>query len=276
MHKAHRWLLPVLVALGAVGAAPAQAATLVEHNAQPFGVTPNAGSPPEFGRCIKTTGGEFENGACTKTSATSKHYEWYPAFGSAQPLEKRKFTTTIKEATSVTLETVAGTKVVCSGETSTGEYTGDKSIGNVVVTFTGCSGFETACESEGAAPGTVVTHVLEGVLGVETPGAEPSEDKIGEDLYPNGHTGAIAQFTCAEVPLTISGAAIARVVENSMSLADTVKLKANMGHQQPERFFEEPPEVLMFTFNGGEPEQAGETLVTTQTNEEKVEINSVV
>ena len=277
MHKAHRWLLPVLVALGvAAGPAAAQAATLVEHNAQPLGVTTNVGSPPEFGRCIKTTGGEYENAACTKASGTAKHYEWFPAFGGAQPLEKRKFTTAIKESTSVTLETVAATKVVCSGETSTGEYSGNKTVGNIVVTFTGCSGFEAACQSEGASAGTIVTNVLEGVLGVETPGAEPSEDKIGEDLYPAGHTGTFAQFTCAGLPMSISGAAIARVVANSMSISDNVKFKASGGHQQPEHFFGEAAEVLMFTFNGGTPEQAGETLTSVQTNEEKVEINSVV
>ncbi len=277
MHKAHRWLMPALVLLLlTIGASATQAATLVEHNVQPFGLTPNAGSPPEFGRCIKVTTGEFENAACTKTTGSSKHYEWYPAFGSAQPLEKASFTTAIKEGTSSVLDTVGGTQVDCTGETSTGKYATNHTVGNVVITFTGCAAFELSCTSEGAASGTIVTHTLEGVLGVEALGAEPSENAIGEELHPPGGGTVIASFTCGGMPVTISHALIGQVASNSMKASDTVKFKQSGGKQQPLSFVGEPNAVLSLRLNENTPEQAGESLTTTQTNEEKLEVNSVV
>ncbi len=277
MHKAHRWMLPALALLAlAIGASAAQAETLVEHNAQPLGLGPDAGSPPEFGRCIKVTGGEYEGGTCTKTSSTAKHYEWYPAFGSAQPLEKTAFTTTIKEASVSTLETTGGATVTCKGETSGGEYTSNKTVGNVTVTFTGCKAFELTCSSSGEPAGTIVTHTLEGVLGVETVGAEASEDSIGERFYPTGGGSLIASFTCGGMPVTISKSLIAQVVSNLMKSSDTVKFKESAGKQQPESFFGESATVLGMSFEEKTPEQAGEAMTTNQVNEEKVEINSVV
>ncbi len=278
MKKAHRWLLPVLVLVLAAAAGPAAslAATLVEHNAEPLGLTPNAGSPPEFGRCIKVTGGEYEGATCTKTSPSSKHYEWYPAFGSAQPLEKTSFTTAIKEGTVSTLETVGTLQVVCKGETSAGKYTGNKSVGSVTVTFTSCKAFELSCKSEGAPSGTIVTHSLEGVLGVESLGAEASENGIAEELRPTGGGTLIASFTCEGMPMTIAGALIAPVVSNSMKLTDTIKFRESGGKQLPESFYGEPAATLATSVEEKPSEQAGESLTTIQTNEEKVEINSVV
>jgi hypothetical protein len=48
------------------------------------------------------------------------------------------------------------------------------------------------------------------------------------------------------------------------------------GKQKPERFVGEAKDVLEASFNGGPFEQAGLALKTNQTNEEKVEVNSVV
>ncbi|HEV2974728.1 MAG TPA: hypothetical protein VGX69_06980 [Solirubrobacteraceae bacterium] len=277
MNKAHCWLMPALVLLlAAAGASATQAATLVEHNAQPLGLTPNAGSPPEFGRCVKVTSGEFENGACTKTTGSSKRFEWYPAFGSAQPLEKTSFTTAIKEGTSSVLETVAGTQVVCTGETSTGKYASNHTVGNLAITFTHCTASGLSCTSEGAAGGTIVTHTLEGVLGVESLGGEASENGIGEELRPPGGGTVIASFDCGSMPVTISHALIAQVASNSMKASDTVKFKQSGGKQQPLNFVGEPEATLSLRLEEEPPERAGESLTTIQTNEEKLEINSVV
>jgi hypothetical protein len=276
MHKAPRWFLPAFVLLlTALAPAAAHGATLVEHNAQPLGLTPNAGSPPEFGRCIKTTGGEYENSSCTKPSASAKHYEWYPAFGSAQPLEKTSFSTAIKETTLSVLETVGTLQVVCHGETSNGKYTGNKAVGGVTVTFTGCTAFELSCKSSGAPTGTIITTTLEGRLGVEEPNVEPAEDQIGEALYPTSGT-LIASFSCEGLPVSISGALIGGVTPNLMKATDTVKFKQSGGKQQPEGFFGEPADALSTRFEEKPSEQAGESLTTNQTNEEKIEINSVV
>jgi hypothetical protein len=287
MGMTRRWFLLALgsLTITAVSAAAAQGASLVEHNAIPnaehrwsaasFSSMLESSGPPEFGRCIKTVGGAYEDSGCT-TTGTGKSYEWYSAFGSAQPLVKTGFSNAIKEGTTTTFETVSQSVVSCTGESATGEYTGNKTVGNMIVTFTGCKAFGTSCTSEGAATGTVVTYSLEGVLGIEELGAEPVLDKIGEALFPVGHSGPIAELTCGGVPMAIAGTIISPVTANAMKLSAQVKSKAVKGKQRPENFVGEPPEVLTASIEGSPPEQAGETLTTIQTNEEKIEINSVL
>ncbi len=277
MLKVRWWMAFSLVALGiAAGVTSAQAATLVEHNVQPFDLTPNAGSPPEFGRCLKAAGGEFEDAGCTKAAGgPTGSYEWHPAFGGSAPLERTKFTTAIKAGTVSTLETVGKLQMVCTGAGSSGEYTGSKSVGAVTVTFTSCTAFEGACTSAGAPTGTVVTHTLEGTLGVEELGAAPVENAIAEDLFPPGRTGPVAEFSCSGIAVTITGSLIAPVPANAMKLTVPIKFKAVKGKQRPESFAGEPSDVLLTSVLGA-VEQAGETMTVNQSNEEKVEVNSVV
>jgi hypothetical protein len=279
MHKPHRWLLLALVSLAvSAGWAPVQASTLLDRNlsAAPFSLTPEASAPPEFGRCIKTTGGAYKDSGCTEAGAGEKSFEWYAAFGSSRPLEKTGFSNVLKEATVASLETVEKATVVCEGESSTGHYTGNKTIGGVVLTFSKCAAFGAQCHSEGATEGTIVTHTLEGTLGVEELAAEPVNYQIGEDLYPPGHTGPVASFTCSGLGVTITGSVISHVAANSMKLMTQIKTKATAGKQKPESFVGEPTDVLISQIEEGSPEQGGETLTTIQTNEEKVEVNSVV
>ena len=66
------------------------------------------------------------------------------------------------------------------------------------------------------------------------------------------------------------------VAENAMKLTTTITSKQSKGKQNPENFIGETPEPLMATIESGTPEQGGEALQTQQTNEEKVEINTVV
>jgi hypothetical protein len=278
MQQPHRWLLLAIVALGAtVGSAPAQATMLFDHglSADSFTLTPEANAPPEFGRCIKTTGGAYSNGACTETGSGGK-YEWYAAFASSAPLEKAGFTSILKEGTDATLETAEKSTINCTGETSSGEITGNKTVGNVVATFTGCEDFEVPCQSAGSAAGTVTMNTLEGTLGVEELAAEPAHNKIGEKLYPVGHSGPIARFDCGSFPVIVTGAMISPVSSNSMKLIVTVKTKQSKGKQKPEAFVGETPELLTTQIAEGFPVQAGETITNSQTNAEKVEINSVV
>jgi hypothetical protein len=278
MQQPHRWVLSALVSLGvAVGCAPAQAATLLDRGlgAESLTLTPEASSPPEFGRCIKTTGGAYKDAGCIETGSSEKAYEWYPAFGSAHPLEKTGFSNALKEATLASLETVGTMTVSCEGESSTGKYTGNKTIGSVVVSFLKCTASGSSCQSAGSPSGTIVTNSLEGVLGVEELAAEPVNYKIGEDLFPPGRSGSIASFSCGGIGLSISGSIISRVVTNSMRAMTQIKTKASEGKQKPESFVGETPDVLMTHIEGGASEQAGETLTTVQTNEEKIEVNSV-
>lgn len=285
MGKTRHWLA-LLVSLGLLASASiASATTLASDSAAPIderwdtaalsSSLLETGAPPEFGRCIKTIGGAYEDAGCT-TTGSGKNYEWHPAFGGTMPLVKTGFSNVIKESTTAVLETVGGTVISCSGESATGKYTGNKTVGSVVITFTGCTAFGVTCTSAGATAGYVVTNTLEGVLGVEELGAEPVLNKIGEELFPVGRSGPIGEFSCGGLPVTIAGAIITPVTSNSMKLTVTVKTKATKGKQRPEKFVEQPAELLTTKIESNSPEQAGETLTTQQTNEEKVEINSVL
>jgi hypothetical protein len=279
MQQLQRGLLLILAPIAlALGCASAQATTLLDRSpgADSFSLTPEANSPPEFGRCLKTVGGAYTNAACTSTAEGGSSYEWYAAYGSLAPMEKTGFTAVLKEGTVATLETVGKNVLTCEGESSSGEITGNKSVGNVVTTFTGCGGFGTSCHSTGAAEGTIVMNALEGVLGVEELAAEPINYKIAEKLYPPGHTGPIATFSCAGLSMAVTGAMISPVSSNTMKTTSTVKTKQLKGKQKPENFVGETPEVLMAQLGEGTPEQSGELFTTNQTNAEKVEISSVL
>jgi hypothetical protein len=66
------------------------------------------------------------------------------------------------------LETTSTAAITCTKDTNTGEITGAKTVGGVVVTFTGCSSKEgSGCsvKSTGQSAGTVVTSALNGELG---------------------------------------------------------------------------------------------------------------
>jgi hypothetical protein len=61
-----------------------------------------------------------------------------------------------------------------------------------------------------------------------------------------------------------------------MLLANPLELAAGRGKQKPEKFVNEPADVLEASFAGGNFRQAGLTLKATLSSEEKLEINSVV
>ncbi len=238
--------------------------------------------PPEFGRCVKVVGekvksktfyhGGFTTATCLEASEphTGK-YEWEAG------VAKTHFTTQTKELSKVTLETVKGAKMVCAGETGTGEYAGLKTVRDVILSFTGCELVKgsVTCTSAGAAAGEVVSQPLEGILGVEELGATSAANKIGLDLYPVGKTGPFMTFACAGTTASIKGSVIVPVAENKTSLTNIWKPVATKGRQQPEHFLEAPVDVLEESLNGATPEQIGLKLTTTQTSEEPVEINTV-
>jgi hypothetical protein len=217
--------------------------------------------------------GQYSTAACTVAATSLKFgFEW-----EAGPGPKAKFTTKIKEATLATFETVKKALVVCKGETSTGEYTGLKTVGNVVFTFTGCEMGGVKCASAGAAEGEVLTNALEGALGIEKASTEgPVKNKIAMDLFPVGGTGPLTEFSCGATTVAIRGSVISPVLANKMNLTATVKYAAVSGKQKPEKFEGLPKDVLETSFGEAAFEQSALKLVTVQTNEEKIEINSVV
>jgi len=61
-----------------------------------------------------------------------------------------------------------------------------------------------------------------------------------------------------------------------MWLTQALKAKASRGKQTPESFAGGPKDILEESFNSAPFEQTGLTIAITLTNEEEVEVNSVV
>jgi len=229
---------------------------------------------PEFGRCAKVSSekvgnkavyhGGFTAATCLVKSGThTGQYEWYPG------VVKGGFKTTIKPTTRATLETVKRVKVTCTGETSTGAITSAKTVGNVIIKFTGCESAAKKCMTAGLGEGELESKTLEGALGWENEALK----KVALDLYPVGRIGPAIEYTCAgSAPTTLSGSIISPVSADKMVSTATVKYAATAGKQKPEGFEGGEKDVLTNTLN----EQVGLTLTATQTNEEAIEINAVV
>jgi hypothetical protein len=235
---------------------------------------------PEFGRCLKVAAGQggYGSGVCTVPGGT-KTYEWYPAFVGSKPLVKTHFTTANKSLTEVFLDTTGtgATRITCTGETGKGEYSGPKAVAGVVLKLTGCHRGELGtCASAGSAEGEVVTSTLAGNLGVVKTSTEgPLKNKLGISLRPAPEV-PVAEFTCAGVAVVVRGAVIDEVKANSMLLTTTLKYVESKGVQKPSHFEGGATEVLETSF-GGEPfHQAGLSMTFVQTNEEKVEISTIV
>jgi hypothetical protein len=226
---------------------------------------------PEYGRCAATAKGtgKFSSATCTIEKAGGS-YEWSPGAGL-----KNHFTSKMKEATLATLETVKKEKVVCKTETSTAEFTGVKTIGGVVATFTGCEALKLKCNSAGQPEGTIVTFPLKGVLGVEKKGETKVKDKLANELTPENGNDVFAEFSCGGFVVIVRGHVLSPVPSNKMLLVTTVKFTASKGKQKPERFEGGPLAILESSFSGGAYEQSGQTLTTIETGEEKMEANSV-
>jgi len=229
-------------------------------------VTPPA--PPEYGRCEKVGEGSGAYGQASCTSTGGKQdYEWEPG------VQAGGFTLT---AGSVVLETVGRSKITCSGETGSGTYAGQKHLGGLVLTLTGCESAHERCSSAGAGAGEIVSRALEGVLGVEALGGGAGQDKIGLELFAAGYSGPLMEFSCAATTVSLRGSVIAPLKANKMSRALALKFKAKKGHQKPEAFVGEAPAVLEASFGGGAYEQAGLTVAATQTSEEALEVDAAV
>ncbi len=254
---------------------------------------------PEFGRCKKLTGekvgmrmvyhGDYTSMTCTVTSPEAKgKYEWYPG------VEKTHFTTRLEEGTKVTFETVSKMKITCTGETSSGEYVSPKLEENVVASFTGCEYLEYGgynvgyigypAYSAGAPEGEVVTDSTECELGVVKKGETAAKNMVGlscaeEDqfMWIKWHGPVYFGFS-QENELCIKGWWFFTTAANSMRSGTTATLRSteSKGRQKIEKFEEGPLELLESTLNGASYEQIGLKLTTVQTNEESVEVNSVV
>jgi hypothetical protein len=246
-----------------------------------FGTGENPAKLPEFGRCATAPTGKqgpeglFSAGTCLaldegKSGEPEGKYEW-----ELEVLGKQAFTTKLTTK-SVTLESAnTSSKVTCTGESSGGEYVGQQTVGGIVLTLTGCAKGTEKCASSGESAGTILSKTLEGVLGIEKAGATAAKDKVGLELFPDGKTGPFAEFSCGSTSIAVRGAVIAPIKPNKMELTQAIKVAATKGKQKPEKFENGPKAVLEESIAAGSYEQTGLSVAITQTNKEKVEVNSV-
>jgi hypothetical protein len=225
--------------------------------------------PPEITRCAKLLGneGSYSTAACDIQKAAGT-YELSRGF------VKGGFSTKLTEGAAV-LETSKGVKVTCKTQSSSGSYAGHKQVSGVTITFTGCESGVEVCSSAGAATGEIVTNALEGVYGVEKLGATQTTNKLALDLFPVGGSGPFMEFACGTSAFTVRGSVLLPVFANKMESTSKFKYLAIKGKQKPERFLGGPLDVLEASINGGAYAQTGLTSKITQSDEEKVEINSV-
>ncbi len=241
-------------------------------------IVPVAASVPEFGRCVLATSerigmktvyrGKYGSATCTSRSSTDTgKYEWSPG------VSKGHFETAGDPGSKVTLEATNKVKVTCTGEHSVGEVTGVKSVGNVVLTLTGCESAGQKCSTSSLSEGEIQTETLEGVIGIDSATVKAGKEsrKAGLDLYPVGNTGTFAEYTCGGgSPATLSGSVIAAAPTDKMFTTATVKDLQAKGMQKPERF--EGGDLAVLT--NASSEQIGLATTATQTNEEAFEINA--
>jgi hypothetical protein len=236
------------------------------------GETGGGGGPevgPEFGRCAKVLGGgEYTTSNCETESPTETGaYNWL------RGVESRGFATAPKAA-SVKLEATGKEKVTCTGESASGQVTGDKTVGDMTVRLTGCESLGKPCTTAGLGEGELETAVLAGTLGIisttEVSGKEILH--IGVSLHPSTSV-PLLEYTCTiSGSWTISGSLIAAVSSGKMSKTATVKWAATAGKQKPEAFEGGSREVLTNQLG----EQVGLTLSSAIAFEEPVEINPLV
>lgn len=231
--------------------------------------TASASATPEFGVCKAQAGGKFLNSSCSKASTPGKEkFE-------LTPVVKNKFTSKIK-GTLATLETVGGTKITCTGETSGGEIKNSTEVGKVIAKFTGCKTSGLACSSPGAGAEEIVTSPLGGVLGTEKVGTTPPyNNKLAEELH--SEAGNVAEFSCAGLPVVVKGSVLHPVTTNKQVITTVEKFKATKGEQKPDKFAGGPADehTLESNTNGGPFEEAGQTIEATVTFEEALEANSI-
>lgn len=221
-------------------------------------LTPEA---PDYGRCVEVTKGtgKYSNAGCT-TTVTEGSYEWIAG------VEKTHFTLSGGEAL---LETVGEAKITCTGESGSGEYINPKEVGNTIINLTGCEHSGAKCTSSYAAEGELVTGALQGELGW----TDKKTGTVGLVLTPSGESSGFIEGRCGATAIEVQGSVIANVATDEMLKAATLTYKQSHGKQQQTKL-EGVTQVLETRFAKEPLEQTGLALTTTQTNEEKVEVNA--
>ncbi|HEX3510917.1 MAG TPA: IPT/TIG domain-containing protein [Solirubrobacteraceae bacterium] len=227
---------------------------------------------PELGRCKKVGGtpkSAYSTAACTLLSAgpNSGAYEWEP-----WPAAKNQFTS-VAGPTTFSAQNIA---VFCDGNNlGRGEATGAQTAA-LTITFVHCEArgaLSGSCSSAGASAGEIHSDPLLGRFGQvsteQREGVTVVQD--GWELSP-GLGLTLAQFSCGEANLTLTGAAVGLVSTiDEPTLTIPVRFMANSGTQTPEHLEGGQPISLGLTVNGVET-PATLTMFNEAAFEEKLEL----
>jgi hypothetical protein len=253
-----------------------------------------ASALPEIGRCVAKAGtGKYKDAACTK-KAGAKAEEKQFEFVKGPEVGKTGFTSAGGEGV---LETVSGTKIICTTQSATGKYkrlsTGvTKEVEGVIAKFEGCGipAIGAKCKTKGEAEGVISTLSLKGPLGYIS-GEKTTSPVVGQLLTPTKAKGLFAEFECLGGGIVVKvkgkegavegktgGNCIIAPVKNAneMSLTATQVYEGSGGKQNPQHFQLSTSKYcnLESNTNGGAFEAATQALTTTVTDEEPLEIKA--
>lgn len=232
---------------------------------------------PEYGRCEKAEKvgtsytGKFSNSGCTKEVPESERakkgkYEWHPGAVKAKQTSK---------GGKAILEEAGRYAVGCESEESTGEYSGTKTVKHVIVKFKRCEAPGLICTSEGQERGDLETVPLEGRVVWEN----EAKHKTAFDLVPEGG-GDFIEFNCGgTLTVAVRGSILVPVTADKMSETVTLKYVGKKGLQKLKDYEEggvKIKDVLEADFAGKGFVEASQTITSTVTNEEKLELNAYV
>jgi len=136
---------------------------------------------PEFFHCVAKAGGGFAAG-CKVTGAGSEKVAVVAGVGNL------KFKS-VSEPSYLFANAPGTFRITCASDTDTGEITGPKTVGNVVVVFKECKGYKGSeeCTVKSKSPlgaaGEIITNALSGELS-PVAAAEAPDSEVGLDLKP--------------------------------------------------------------------------------------------
>jgi hypothetical protein len=236
---------------------------------------------PEYGRCEKAEKisgkytGKYDNSKCipAKTEAEKKavekgegKFEWHPGVVKAKQTSK---------GGKGILEEAGKYAVGCESEESAGEYSGTKDVKHLFVRFKKCEAPGLICTSPGHEKGELETVSLEGRVVWEN----EKEHKTALDLFPEGAEKFI-EFNCGgTLTVAVRGSILVPVKADTMSSTVVLKYVGKKGIQKLQDYEEggsKIKDVLEADFAGTGFVQASQTIESTVTNEEKLELNAYV
>lgn len=225
----------------------------------------------EFGRCLSVGKGlgDYSKSNCTEASAGGK-YEW------TTEIANGGFTVADKET--VDFETSSGTLVECRGAGGgSGEYSGSKSVGNLVLDFTECfegtSKSNPKCTSAGAAEGEIKTVLLEGEIGYEN----VESDNVAIELLPVEGAGDFMTFECGSTAFEVRGEAFGGFTPvNNSNTSMKINFAGSKGKPRIEGFRGATGLYLEASRAGGAFAKMNIGVQLLLANEEAVEVNTVV